>query len=126
MTRRAKRQGKPATAEGKAAMEFGRVGAKFDWTNEDWAFSHLPMVRLATVLLGKDRPELAECFRAAIGDGTVPEMLDNMIRVREHLKALARIIDAAVMRGFLVLEELGYGPDNPAPDWKGRPHSTVQ
>jgi hypothetical protein len=37
---------------------------------------------------------------------------------KEHLEALAKMIGTVLHRHFIVLERLGYDPDNPPPDAK--------
>lgn len=91
------------------------ANARFDWTNDEWAIAHLPFVRIALSKLHRDDVGLQSLLTDLIKDGRVPDLLDDMIRTREHLKALAKMIDIAVTRSFLVLERLGYSPENPPP-----------
>lgn len=126
MRKKTKRERKPATAEERTALEFERVKARFDWTNEDWALAYLPSVRIASVMLEKDRPELTEAIRGLAADGEIPGLLDRLIEAREHLMLLAKMIDSAINRQFLVLETLGYGPENPPPNSTRDPHLTLQ
>ena len=108
---------KPGATEGERDdLHFEAVAnARFDWTNDEWAIAHLPFVRIALSKLHRDDVGLQSLLTDLIKDGRVPDLLDDMIRTREHLKALAKMIDIAVTRSFLVLERLGYSPENPPP-----------
>jgi hypothetical protein len=49
-------------------------------------------------------------------DGKVPDMLDRWCISKDHLNLLAQMLDCALTRSFIVLERLGYDPENPPPD----------
>jgi hypothetical protein len=51
-----------------------------------------------------------------VKDGAVPDALEALTGTKNHLNALAKILETALLRSFLVLERLGYSPDNPPPD----------
>jgi hypothetical protein len=49
-----------------------------------------------------------------VKDGVLPDMLDGLVRTRSSiLNGLADMIDGVTHRAFLVLERLGYSPENP-------------
>ncbi|MCS3450270.1 MULTISPECIES: hypothetical protein [Bradyrhizobium] len=105
-----------ATQEQRDAMTFDPIDVKFNWSNDKWALAHLPHVRLATILLSQDHIDLQERFGAMAAEGYGPEMLEGLTTTRDHLLALAEICDVALTRCFLVVERMGYSPDNPPPD----------
>jgi hypothetical protein len=45
-----------------------------------------------------------------------PEILEGLCHTKQELSDLAKLLDVAISRIFLVLERLGYDPDNPPPD----------
>jgi len=45
-------------------------------------------------------------------------MLEGWCETKKHLECLIKVCDVALNRSFLVLERLGYGPDNPPPDMR--------
>jgi hypothetical protein len=97
-------------------MTFQGVKINVDWTNQEWAAAHLPFVRLAAVALEKDDKELQAAFADMAKGGVVPDLLESWCRTKQHLKALVKGLEAALARSFLVLDRLGYTPDNPPPD----------
>ena len=105
-----------ATKAERAAVKFEAMDLPFNWTNEDWTRHHLVSVRIASRLLAMDSTELQEAMAKMVKNGAAPEMLDSMCATRDNLKALTEMLDIALTRSFLVLERLGYGPDNPPPD----------
>jgi hypothetical protein len=98
------------------AISFAPLDIPFDWTNSDWAITHLPDVRIATQMLKRDEEEMRELIRSMTEDGLTPKMLDHMCDTKDHLQALVGLLDNALTRAFLTLERLGYSPDNPPPD----------
>lgn len=105
----------PATEAERAALTFVRQDIKFEWSNEDWGLAHLPNVRMATLALQKDHVELQQLWVDLVEDGLAPDLLERWCETKHHLNALAVLIDDALTRSFLVLERLGYSPDNPPP-----------
>ena len=110
-----KRRGKPATQEERNAFDFKSIEVKWTWDNHDWNDT-IPQIRLAIGLLGKDRAELKDAMEQMVKAGLAPDMLNNWSVLKDHLKGMVGILDAALGRSFLVLEELGYSPDRPPPD----------
>jgi hypothetical protein len=108
----------PATPEQRKAMTFKGEKINFDWTNDAWAAVFLPPIRLALVALQKDDKDLEEAVGSVVRDGIVPDLLDGLTSTKEHLEALAKMISTVLHRHFIVLERLGYDPDNPPPDAK--------
>jgi len=111
-------KGPAATQEQRDAMRFKRIKARFDWTNEDWANTWLPWVRLAAVTIEADDAELKEIMADAVKTGKVPNTLDGWCELKAHLHGLVKLSDIALNRSFLVLERLGYSPENPPPETK--------
>lgn len=77
-------------------MTFPALAVRFDWTNETWARTNLPHVRIATMLVQRDDIQLTETISRMTETGIVNEMLD-----------------AALLRSFVALERLGFSPDAP-------------
>ena len=116
MNRRPMRKRAPATQEERDAQQLVAIKAEFDWTNEQWSETWLPWVRVAGVQVGRDQDRLQETMRDLVAAGEAPNVLEGLTRTKQHLEALEKLIDAALMRSFLVLERLGYSPDNPPPN----------
>jgi hypothetical protein len=110
------RKGPPATQEQRNAIAFGAMDVEFNWSNEEWALTFLPRIRMAALYVNGDRTKCAEIMAGVVQDGLAPDMLDGWCKTKAHLQELFEICEIALKRGFLVLEQLGYGPNNPPPD----------
>lgn len=97
-------------------MTFTGEKIDFDWTNDDWGRQHLVSVRIASKLMEQDHEQLQSSLAVILECGAVSEMLERVTFTKKHLLALVDILDQSLLRSFLVLERLGYGPDNPPPD----------
>jgi|SRR6266516_3614768 hypothetical protein len=124
-----RRREKPATDAQRAAMTFPGVAINFKWTNEEWAATYLPFVRLAMATLQKNEIELQQAMSEMNKAQLIPELLENLCFTKDHLKTLVEMLDAALSRSFLMVERLGYSPHNPPPGdaagnaWRdGRPN----
>jgi hypothetical protein len=113
---KAKSKSTPATQQQRSSMKFKPIGALFDWDNETWALTFLPRIRLASAILNNDERSLEEIMADCAKGGLAPDMLEGWCETKKHLKLLVETCDIALARSFLVLERLGYGPDNPPPD----------
>jgi hypothetical protein len=76
------------------------------WNNDEWGRNNLFAVRLAAVICNKDWRECREAAQRFLGPdgGWKPEltdMFDDLDRVRDHLRGLISIIDAAKMRTII-------------------------
>ena len=84
--------------EERAAITFEPLPV-FDWTNERWAETHLPIIRLASLFLAEpSRDDLRVRIKAALAanEDVVPEALEDFNKTRDHLKSLGairRVID---------------------------------
>ena len=107
---------RPATQKERDALQFEAIKANFDWTNDDWASTWLPHVRVASLLVARDQDQLKATMHEIVATGGVPELLDNLTKTQQHLAALRKLVDVALQRSFLVIERLGYSPDNPPPE----------
>jgi hypothetical protein len=114
--RKAAKRGNAATPAERAAMTFPAINATFNWSNDDWALTFLPQVRVATIFLQRDDKELEKLMVDFVKQGIVPEVLEGWCKTKRHLEALIELINSASIRSYLVLERLGYSPDNPPPD----------
>lgn len=97
-------------------LRFQAIKVRFEWSDDDWAVTHLPWVRMAACQVGSNQNRLMEMMNEFIASGRAPEMLDGLVGTKEHLQALVKLIEVALTRSFLVLEQFGYSPDNPPPD----------
>jgi hypothetical protein len=113
---RKQRKVAPATQAERDALQFAAINAEFDWTNEHWSETWLPWVRLAAVHVGGDQDRLQEAMREIVADGRAPNLLEGLTRTKKHLEGLEKLIGIALTRSFLILERLGYSPDNQPPD----------
>ena len=104
------------TGDQRTAMTFPALDVAFDWSNEAWALTFAPPIRMAMFALQKDDKELERAIAALIRRGVVPGMLDGWGDAKQHFKDLAKLLDTALSRSFVVLERLGYDPENPPPD----------
>jgi hypothetical protein len=107
----------PATPEQRKAITFKGKKVKFNWPNEEWVAEFLLPVRLAVAALEKNDRALEGVIRE-FREGDIPDLLDGLTHTKRHLQALAKMIDTVLHRHFIVLERLGYEPDNPPPDAK--------
>jgi len=105
----------PAKQAERDAITFEAVPAQFNWTNEDWGLTFLPRVRMATVALQRDPAGLSDLLSNLNREGLTPDMLDGWCETKAHLEALVKTIDTALVCSYLVLERLGYSPDNLPP-----------
>jgi len=112
---RKQRNDAAATDAERALLTFTGQDIKFDWSNEDWGLAHLSNVRMATLALQKNHLELQQLWTEIVEDGLAPDLLERWCETKHHLNALVTIIDNALTRSFLVLERLGYSPENPPP-----------
>jgi hypothetical protein len=113
---RSKRRGKTggaATQAERDAIQFEAIKAEFNWQNDEWAATFLPFVRIAAVVVRGDRKKTLEFMREAAQSGDAPNFLEGLTRTKLHLEALHKLLDTALMRSYLTLEQLGYSPDNP-------------
>ncbi|MBR0693245.1 hypothetical protein [Bradyrhizobium lablabi] len=113
-----------ATQAERDGLKFAPIYLEFKWTNEDWALAHLPTVRAVTMMLREDSDGLQERFGKLAAQGAAPQILEGLTLTKDHLMALAEACDIALTRSFLVLERLGYSPDNPPPG-DGSNHSKI-
>jgi len=85
---RRKRRKRPMTQAERDALQWGASEVEFDWTNDDWAETWLPWVRLATVFAGFDHDRLKEAMKGLADGGDAPNFLEGPARTKLHLDAL--------------------------------------
>jgi hypothetical protein len=107
---------RPMTQDERNAVRFEAVHCDFNWSNEDWAATWLPWVRLAIMALHTDDKDLTEMSGDIIKNGSMPDFLEGLTRTKRHLAALVEGVNAALNRTFLAVERHGYSPENPPPD----------
>jgi hypothetical protein len=103
----------PATQEERDALRFEAIKADFNWTNDDWGTTWLPWVRISAVTVNNDDVTLKDLMQQFVATGEASNVLEGLTRTKMQLKALHKLVDAALSRSLLVLERLGYSPDNP-------------
>ena len=116
MTKKNSHSDNAATQEQRLAVTFKAVDSPFNWTNEEWGLHWLPHVRVASLQLQRDDKELQNLMQEMVRKGIVPDVLEDLAETKEHLQALVELLDTALTRSFLVLERLGFSPDEPPPD----------
>ena len=114
--RRCRRSRKdPATQAERDAIQWKAIKAEFNWSNDEWAETWLPWVRVAACHVDGDRTALKSLMLDLISAGDAPNVLEGLTRTKIHLQALVELTNAALSRSFLVLEELGYSAENQPP-----------
>ena len=109
-------KGKPATQAERDAITFKPIELLFPGTNEEWALNHLPQFRLALVMLSLEPAKLKESLAALAEGGKAPDFLESLCIVKQKFADMSKFMDVAISRSFLMLERLGYSPENPPPD----------
>jgi hypothetical protein len=99
--------------ESLAGLEFEPVECLPAWSNKEWALANLPHVRLSAVIIGKTKNELHETVKGLIERELLEETLDALTETKGRLQAMIEVIDSALLRQFVILEELGFTPANP-------------
>jgi hypothetical protein len=105
-----------ATQAERDAIRFSAMKIAFGWTNEKWAATWAPWLRIAAATLTFNDDELQDSARAMAKDGCLSDTLEGLAQTKQHMEALVEGLDAALGRLFLVTERLGYSPENPPPE----------
>ncbi|MCK1618930.1 hypothetical protein IVA96_20280 [Bradyrhizobium sp. 159] len=96
---------------------FKAIPIVIQWSDEEWERANLVKVRVAAKLVTYTPDELKDALGKLASAGHAPETVEGLIETKEHLAAMIRLLETAIVRSFLVLERLGYDPDtNPPPD----------
>ena len=115
MKRTTKKEGRPATAKERKAVTFDGMSINLVMDDE-WAQFHCTSIRAALAMLRFDDKELTKRMRVMVDGGIVNEMHENLVHTRKHFEGIVDLLNTVEQRAFLVLERLGYGPDNPPPE----------
>ena len=78
--------------------------------------SHNWQTLAAHAILCRDHDNLEKHMKTIVESGQAQTLLEGLTRTKDQLEILRKAMDAALMRSFLVLERLGYSPDNPPPE----------
>jgi hypothetical protein len=62
-----------------------------------------------------DDKALEDKFAIAAPQGILPTLLESWCEQKAVLQAYINLLDAALTRSFVVLDRLGYTPENPPP-----------
>jgi hypothetical protein len=114
-------RGKPATQAERDAIAFKPIPINLQWSDEEWERGHLVSVRVAAEIVARTPARLQDAISKLAPTGHLHETLDGLIGTKEHLESMIRLLETAIVRSFLVLERLGYSPDNPPPDSRDGP-----
>jgi len=99
-----------------AGHTFGPIGGgSFPKINEFANRNYAPL-RFAFEWCQRDDKALEALAADLIGRYLLPELLNSWCEHKLLLKAYIGLLDAALVRSFVVMERLGYTPDNPLPD----------
>jgi len=71
--------------------------ARFNWSNDDWADTWLPWVRVAAVFAAGDRDGVKEILHGDHGDGAA-EILQGIAETKAHLEELVKLTETALER----------------------------
>ncbi len=105
-----------ATPAQRQAMTFEALEIDPHTFDVAWAENHLTTVRVAAVMLNRDDTALQQHMANICREGLAPELLEKLTLTKEQFVSIANMIDIVLNRSFIVLERLGYTPDNPPPD----------
>ena len=115
------KEGRPATQAERDAIAFKPIPVDLQWSDDEWERANLVTVRVAAKLVNYTSEGLQVVLSELAPTGHLPETLDGMIGTKEHLADMIRLLETAIARSFLVLERLGFSPDNPPPDNRNGP-----
>ena len=125
MKRTTAKKERPATAKERKAVTFAGQSINLVMGDE-WARFHCISIRAALAMLRFDDKELTKSMRAMVDGGIVNETLENLEHTRKHFEGIVDLLNTVEHRAFLVLERLGYGPDNPPPEGRPTERSTLR
>ena len=98
------------TAKRKTA-NFPAIDIEFDWSNEEWARTFLPQIRVASLVVQRDDKALEKVIEAYIKNGTVTELLEAWCDTADHIEGVSKLLNCAMERSITVLRRLGYASD---------------
>jgi hypothetical protein len=113
--RRRKKPDRPVTQAELDAIRFVAIKSDFDWSNEDWAKTWLPWIRLSLAILHLEDEQRRNSSLEAVRAGVMPQLLEGLVRAKEHLGGVHNAVEAAFHRCLLDTERLGYTRENPPP-----------
>jgi hypothetical protein len=87
---------------------FTALDVAFNWSNEEWARTFLPQIRMAHLVVQRDDKALEEILAQHIKDGIHEELLEQLANTAEHLDGLTQLLNSAIARSSAVLERMGY------------------
>jgi hypothetical protein len=83
-------------------------GIQFDWANDEWAATHAPALRIASLILARNDRELQRMLRAVDETGEMEALLELLMQTHAHIAALDKMLTAALARSAAVLERMGH------------------
>ncbi|MEY9593680.1 hypothetical protein ABIA06_005971 [Bradyrhizobium yuanmingense] len=81
---------RPMTQEERDALQFEAIKAEFDWSNDEWAATWLPWVRLAAIHVAGDQDKLKELMADFVKDGEAGNILEGLTRTRNAPRDIAQ------------------------------------
>jgi hypothetical protein len=82
-SRRRKRRHRSMTQTERDALQFEAIKAEFGWSNDEWAATWLPWVRVAAVHVTGDHDKLKELMADFVKDGEASNVLEGLSRTKE-------------------------------------------
>jgi hypothetical protein len=93
---------------------FEPIKVPVDWINSEWAGNHLPIVRIACLMLGHNRKELGSAITKLVAADAEAELLENLESTRDHFEGMVEVLTVCLDRHRLTLADLGYTPSGTA------------
>lgn len=87
------------------------LDVEFDWSNEEWSKTFLPLIRLAIVAVQKDEGSFEVVLQEWMASGVIDEALERWLETAEHLNGLIAVLNCVLARSAKVLRKIGVEPD---------------
>jgi hypothetical protein len=97
----------------KADSKFPALEADFDWSNEEWARTFLPQIRIANLVIQRNDKALEKIMAVYVENGMVTEILEAWLDTVEHLEGVKQLLTCALARSSIVLKRMGYESAKP-------------
>jgi hypothetical protein len=86
------------------------LDVEFDWSNEEWSRTFLPLIRLAVVAVQKDERSFEIVLQEWMDSGVIDEALERWLETAEHLDGLTAVLNCVLARSAKVLRKIGVEP----------------
>jgi hypothetical protein len=98
-------------AKPRKASKLPAIKPAFNWSNAEWARTHLPQIRVADLIVQRDDKALEKIMDGYIENGAVTELLEAWCDTADHLESVTELLNCAMERSIIVLRRLGYASD---------------